>query len=54
MMNTEVAVGEKTASSFNSSSPHSCTVGEGSFCLGVCLEVEYQMSPADDLGPNST
>ena len=54
MMNTEVAVGEKTVSSCNSSSPHSCPVGEGSFCLGVCLEVEYQMSSGNDLGPNST
>lgn len=45
MVNTAVAVGKKTVNSFKSSSPHFCPVKEGSFCLGVCLEVEYQMSP---------
>lgn len=30
------------------------SVGEGSFCLGVCFEVEYQVSSGDDLGLKST
>lgn len=57
-MNTE-AVGVKTRSFFKEIFPHFAfgifwRCGGRKLLFGVCLEVEYQVSSGDDLGPKST